>query len=150
WPHNTGPILTYMAACSDSTCGDDPTTLEFFKIQQDSYMEGSTTTWVQDLIYKGYPYNVTIPTALANGNYIMRHELINMAPGAGNDEDYPSCFQLTVTGGSGSGTPSSFASSLGSTYLAKFPGAYAASDAGLNADGYTYSTYDFPGPAIAS
>lgn len=58
WPHNTGPILTYMAPCSDSKCDDDPTTLSFFKIAEDGQVAGSTSTWVQAELKEGNPYNV--------------------------------------------------------------------------------------------
>ena len=80
----------------------------------------------------------------------MRHEVINLARAStGQAEAYPSCFQLQVTGGS-SVSPTDFVKSLGSDDVARFPGGYKASDAGLNFDPYTAGKdYPFPGPNIS-
>jgi len=80
----------------------------------------------------------------------MRHEVINLArASAGQAEAFPECFQLQVTGG-GSSTPAEFVKSLKSDEVARFPGAYKATDAGLNFDPYTAGKdYPFPGPQIA-
>ncbi|KAJ3495920.1 hypothetical protein NLJ89_g10554 [Agrocybe chaxingu] len=35
WPHNTGPMLTYLASCGSQTCDDfDAGSAKWFKIQQ--------------------------------------------------------------------------------------------------------------------
>lgn len=101
----------------------------------------------------------TIPSCLAPGYYLVRHEIIALHasyayPGA---QFYPGCHQLKVTG-SGTTKPSS---------LVSFPGAYAGSDPGITFDAYkgivclklleaggeiltstVASTYTVPGPAV--
>jgi hypothetical protein len=95
-------------------------------------------------------FQITIPSSIPSGSYIMRHEVINLARAStGQAEAFPECFQLQVTGG-GSSTPAEFVKSLKSGEVARFPGAYKATDAGLNFDPYTAGKdYPFPGPQIA-
>lgn len=74
-------------------------------------------------------YEYTIPSCLKPGFYLVRHEIIALHaawqyPGA---QFYPGCHQLRVTGG-GSTVPSSG--------LVAFPGAYKGSDAGITYDAY--------------
>lgn len=70
-------------------------------------------------------WTITLPTNLASGNYIIRHEIIALqgAVSLGGAEFYPSCTQITV-GGSQSGAPQQ-------SELVKFPGAYQDSDPGI-------------------
>jgi hypothetical protein len=149
WPHNTGPLMTYMAACQKTDCSDDPATLAFFKIAEEGQTTPGGTIWAQKQLYEGRPVKVTVPSGIPTGPYIMRHEVINLAlASTGQAEAYPSCFQLQVTGG-GSSSPTEFVKSLGSN-VARFPGAYKTNDAGLNFDPYTSGkNYPFPGPKIA-
>lgn len=70
-----------------------------------------------------------IPSCLKSGYYLVRHEIIalhasSQYPGA---QFYPGCHQLQVTGG-GSTVPSS--------NLVAFPGAYKGSDPGITYDAY--------------
>lgn len=74
-------------------------------------------------------YTYTIPSCLKSGYYLVRHEIIALHaaweyPGA---QFYPGCHQLEVTGG-GSTVPSS--------NLVSFPGAYKGSDPGITYDAY--------------
>jgi hypothetical protein len=91
----------------------------------------------------GTNYEVTVPQAIENGDYIMRHEIIalHLADSKGGAEFYTSCYQLRVTGGTGSGAV---------TPTAKFPGAYSATDPGIFTPKVFDSgfKYQFPGPAI--
>lgn len=66
-------------------------------------------------------WTVTIPSDIASGGYLLRHELLALhsASTALGAQFYPSCAQLTISG-SGSATPSGVA----------LPGAYATDDAG--------------------
>lgn len=87
----------------------------------------------------GYTY--TIPKCLADGYYLVRHEILavfvaSTYPGA---QLYPGCHQLKVTGG-GSTTP---------TNLVAFPGAYKSTDAGITWDSSS-TTYPIPGPTVLS
>ncbi|KAK0200098.1 glycoside hydrolase family 61 protein [Desarmillaria ectypa] len=143
WPHNVGPMMTYMTNCGDSSCADfDPTGAEWFKIEESGKTGG---TWAQAALMTGATADVTIPSNLAAGNYLIRHEIIALhnAQAEGGAEFYASCTQLKV-GGSGTGTPSN-------NDLVKLPGAYSDTDRGILIDVYTDSTsdsYTFPGPAV--
>ena len=72
---------------------------------------------------QGKSYTVTLPTELAPGDYLIRHEIIGLQRAAtlGDVEFVPSCTQVRV-GGSGTGVPSP---------TVHFPGAYAETDPGL-------------------
>lgn len=89
---------------------------------------------------------MTLPSNIAPGNYLIRHEIIalHLANSKGGAEFYPSCAQLKV-GGSGTGKPNP-------DELVSLPGAYSDSDPGIFVpsiyDGG--SKYQFPGPQIAS
>lgn len=58
WPHDNGPILTYLAPCATSDCKDDATKISFFKIQQDAQVPGDRTKWVQAELMNGTQYRV--------------------------------------------------------------------------------------------
>ncbi|PVG02834.1 glycoside hydrolase [Serendipita vermifera] len=75
------------------------------------------------LVANNFTWPVTIPSKLAAGDYLLRHEQIALhgATSVGGAQFYPVCIQLTVTGG-GSVQPSG--------NLA-FPGAYSANDPGI-------------------
>ena len=72
---------------------------------------------------QGKSYTVTLPTEIAPGDYLIRHEIIALQRAAtlGLAEFYPSCTQVRV-GGSGTG--------VGSPTV-HFPGAYKEDDPGL-------------------
>lgn len=144
---DTGPLMTYMAECTNGDCTTfDTTSAKWFKIDEQGYDE-SAGAWVQAKIMIGQPANVTIPSTLAAGNYMVRHEIIalHLAMTEGGAEFYPSCTQLTV-GGSETGGPTS-------SEEVSFPGAYSDTDAGIFVDAYSTKgteDYVFPGPAIAA
>lgn len=135
--------MSYMAQCDGDCSSYTPSTsTKWFKIDQVGLISG-TTTWAQASLTTGAPANVTIPTNLASGQYLLRHEIIALqgAQSLGGAEFYPACAQLTV-GGSGTGTPDTTVS---------FPGAYSASDPGIEVDVYTaLGNYVFPGGAVAT
>ena len=90
--------------------------------------------------------NITIPSNLAPGNYLIRHECINLQfahLGAGRAEFYPGCSQIRI-GGSQTGQPTD-------NELVRLPGAYHDDDPGLyNPSGFSLNEYVFPGPEIAT
>jgi len=146
WPHNTGPMLTYMASCGSTTCDQfNATQARWFKIHQVGRQDGSAL-WYQQVLYDGGVDNVTIPSNLAPGNYLVRHEIIalHLATEPGMAEFYPACSQLSV-GGSQTGQPND-------NELVSFPGAYRDSDPGI----YDPNVFDpsvpyvFPGPNVAA
>lgn len=146
WPHNTGPMLTYMASCGSSTCDKfDSTKAKWFKIDEVGRKPNSND-WVQGDLMNGAPAVVKIPKTLASGNYLIRHEIIalHLAETKGKAEFYPSCAQLHV-GGSQTGAPKA-------SELVSLPGAYSDNDPGI----FTHSAFDrrvpyvFPGPKVAA
>lgn len=144
WPDSHhGPVIDYLANCNGNCSTVDKTTLEFFKIDQaglinDTVVPGS---WASDeLIANNNSWTVTIPTSIAPGNYVLRHEIIALHS-AGNEDgaqNYPQCINLEITG-SGTDSPSGT------------PGEslYSPTDPGILVNIYTsLSTYDIPGPAL--
>ena len=92
----------------------------------------------------GDPVTLALPTQVAPGDYLVRHEIISLqnAVAAGGAEFYPSCTQIRV-GGSQTGTPNQTVS---------FPGAYSDTDPGI-LDPNVYSPgspYIFPGPPVSN
>lgn len=145
WPHEMGPIITYMAKVPEGKTAQtvDPSTLTYFKVQQDGQKSKGSTKWlVEDQMKLGTIYTVNVPKAIEDGEYIMRHELIalHLADKKGGAEFYSSCFNLKVSGGTGTNPEAT----------AKFPGTYSANDKGIFTPnvfnkGFIYS---FPGPPI--
>ena len=91
----------------------------------------------------GQPVSVTLPTQVAPGDYLVRHEIIalHLAQSLGGAEFYPSCTQIRV-GGSQTGTPNQTVS---------FPGGYDDNDPGIyDPDVYTNQDYVFPGPPVSN
>ncbi|KAI5118811.1 hypothetical protein M0805_005153 [Coniferiporia weirii] len=145
WVHNTGPIIAYMAECSGGCTSFTPdSSTAWFKIEEQGEEEnGVSGTWVQANLNSGAPANVTIPSSLAAGNYLVRHEIIALqnAQSEGGAEFYPSCLQLTVSG-DGTGTPNT---------TVHFPGAYSATDPGILGNFYDPGVvYVFPGGDLVS
>ncbi|KAI0660273.1 glycosyl hydrolase family 61-domain-containing protein [Cubamyces menziesii] len=144
WPHNTGPMLTYMAACEGTTCDKfDASGAKWFKVDQVG-KKSDGSTWVQQDIMNGGTYSMKLPENIVPGDYLIRHEIIalQLAVSMGGAEFYPSCTQVRVSG-NGNGAPNATVS---------FPGAYSDSDPGIF-DPNVYnpgSSYTFPGPAIAA
>ena len=89
------------------------------------------------------PVLVTLPTEVAPGDYLVRHEIIalHLALTLGGAEFYPSCTQIRI-GGSQTGTPDQTVS---------FPGAYNDNDPGIyDPDVYSNQVYVFPGPPVSN
>jgi hypothetical protein len=146
WPHNTGPMLTYLANCGSTTCDQfDITNAKWFKIQQIG-KKPNGSDWAQVDIMNGGVATATLPSTLAPGNYLLRHEIIalHLAVTLGGAEFYPACAQIKV-GGSQTGAPNP-------DELVSLPGAYTDNDPGIfDPNVFTPGApYTFPGPPIAS
>ncbi|KAL0957318.1 hypothetical protein HGRIS_001126 [Hohenbuehelia grisea] len=126
WPHNTGPIITYLGLCGSITADKcDSTTVKWYKIHQ--HGKKPNGHWVQEDLMSRAPATMTLPLDLAPGNYLIRHEIISLHLAAqGKAEFYPSCVQIKV-GGNGKGGPSP-------NDLVTFPGCYQDSDPGIRLD----------------
>jgi hypothetical protein len=146
WPESHhGPVITYLANCNGDCSSVDKTALEFFKIDEAGLIDDSNLpgTWATDnLISANNSWTVTIPSTIAAGNYVLRHEIIALhSAGESNGaQNYPQCVNLKVTGG-GSDVPSG---TLGTKL-------YTNTDPGILVNIYTaLSSYTIPGPALYS
>ncbi|KAI9155714.1 putative ent-kaurene oxidase [Paramyrothecium foliicola] len=133
--NHDGPVIVYMASVDDATSADgsDP----WFKVAEYGY-NADADLWGTDYLNE----NCGLPANLPQGDYLVRAEVIalHVAGSAGGAQFYMSCFQITVSGGSGS-VPSGVS----------FPGAYSATDPGILYNVYSgdNSKYIIPGPAVA-
>lgn len=137
-PDHRGPCIIYLAA---SETGSGPV---WFKIFEDGY-DQSTKLWCVDKLRAGKgKLNFTIPSDLAPGNYLMRAEVIALHEGFElyGAQPYVGCAEITV-GGSQTGKPTA-------NQLVSIPGAYKATDAGINFNIYSSKNpaYPIPGPAV--
>jgi len=146
WPHNVGPMMTYMAACEGTTCDNfNASEANWFKIHevglQNIGTASSARVWYQQQIMNGNSLTVPLPSDIKPGDYLVRHEIIALhLASEGKAEFYPSCTQVRVSG-NGNGVPSQTVS---------FPGGYSDSDPGIF-DLHVYdpgANYTFPGPAV--
>lgn len=146
WPSShIGPVLTYVANCGtgDSACSTvDKSTLEWVKIDE-AGIDLDTQTWAStDLIANNNSWSVTVPSTLASGSYVFRHEIIAMHGAESEDgaQNYPFCINIAITGG-GSDSPDG---TLGTAL-------YTPTDPGILFNPYTtLSNYTIPGPALYS
>ncbi|KAL0959216.1 hypothetical protein HGRIS_014495 [Hohenbuehelia grisea] len=140
WPHNTGPMITYLGSCGSTTADKcDSTKVKWFKIHQDG--KKSNGQWVQADLMRRAPATAALPADLAPGNYLIRHEIIALhLASQGKAEFYPSCIQIKV-GGNGKGGPSP-------NELISLPGGYSDNDAGIRLNPFSGGTYKFPGPNV--
>ncbi|SCV48781.1 related to endoglucanase IV precursor [Fusarium fujikuroi] len=138
WPHDVGPVLTYIAACGGDCASVEKSSLSWVKIDEAGY-DGQ---WAAEkLINNNFTWTTTVPSTIAPGNYVFRHEIINLHSGAEQNgaQLYPQCVNIEITG-TGTDTPQGV------------PGVelYKAQDAGILFDPYAKDmpTYPIPGPAL--
>jgi len=144
WPHNIGPMFTYMASCGEGTCDKfDAINAKWFKIQE----SGKTNDgkWEQQDLMNGGVATAQIPGNLAPGNYLVRHEIIalHLATSVGGAEFYAGCVQVRVSGNE-QGVPRR-------QDLVSIPGAYKDNDPGIFAPNVfdNNAKYVLPGPQVA-
>jgi lytic cellulose monooxygenase (C1-hydroxylating) len=149
WPvSHVGSIIDYIASCGSTGClSVDKTTLSFIKIDAAAWKSGyNPGKWVTDDLITAtpkYSWTITIPSSLAAGTYVLRHEIIaiHAASGANGAQAYPQCINLNVTG-FGTQTIS------GGKSATRF---YTPTDPGIKFDIYSqFSSYTIPGPAVKS
>ncbi|KAM7198875.1 putative glycoside hydrolase [Naviculisporaceae sp. PSN 640] len=147
WPESHhGPVIDYLASCGPAGCESaDITALEFFKIDEVGLVDGSAAPgkWGSDLLMEnGNGWMVKIPSNLAPGFYILRHEIIALHSGnkPNGAQNYPQCINLEITG-SGNATPSGV----------KGTSLYKPDDAGILFNIYrSMESYPVPGPSVIS
>ena len=136
-PSHKGPTLAYMKKANNAST-DGPGG-GWFKIQE-AGLNVATQDWATtDLIANAGYHAITIPSCIEDGQYLLRAELIALHAASAPEgaQLYMECAQINVSGGSGTGSPSTVS----------FPGAYAATDPGLLINIYqTLTTYVIPGP----
>lgn len=98
--------------------------------------------WATDgLTSSNYTTSLKIPSKLAAGNYVIRHEIIALH-GASSDngaQNYPQCFNVVV---GGSGTVSVPTGTAGTSL-------YTRTDPGILFNLYTsFTSYPIPGPTL--
>ncbi|KEY73176.1 hypothetical protein S7711_04142 [Stachybotrys chartarum IBT 7711] len=144
WPESHhGPVIDYIASCGGSCANVNKASLSWVKIAQRGLISGSNPgRWASDeLISRGNSWSVAIPSNLAPGGYVLRHEIIALhSAGQQNGaQAYPQCINLQVTG-SGGTTPRG----VSGTSL------YRSNDPGILFNLYTsFSNYPIPGPALS-
>lgn len=120
--------------------------MEFFKIDEATY-DPKTMTWGTDWLMKNKNIReVTIPSDIKPGTYVVRHEIISLHNALNDDyikkssgaQFYPQCIKVKVTG-DGTVTPPG----------SKFPGTYKWDENGLLVNiFYRANEYISPGPAL--
>ncbi|KAF2006390.1 lytic polysaccharide monooxygenase [Amniculicola lignicola CBS 123094] len=141
WPEShMGPVITYVANCGDDCSTVDKETLKFVKIDEAGY-DADTKTWASvAMIATNNTWTTTVPSTLAAGKYVFRHEIIALH-GAGSTngaQNYPQCMNIEVTG-SGTESPEG---TLGTEL-------YKNTDAGILVNVYSgLTSYEIPGPAL--
>ncbi|KAH7393079.1 endoglucanase IV precursor [Pyrenochaeta sp. MPI-SDFR-AT-0127] len=139
WPEShVGPVIDYMAKVDDATSATSAD-LKFFKIDEAGYTDGQ---WAASkLIANNLTWSVTVPSTIAPGQYVLRHEIIALhsADQENGAQNYPKCINLEVTG-SGTENPSGVTAD-------KF---YTPTDPGIKVNVYSgdLSSYKIPGPAL--
>ena len=89
WSHK-GPVVNYLANCQGDCERVDKTKLQFFKIAEAGVIDGLVNggTWASDaLVANQSSWTVAIPTNIAAGNYVLRHEIIALHS-AGEPQNY--------------------------------------------------------------
>ncbi|KAL6248134.1 hypothetical protein RBB50_004389 [Rhinocladiella similis] len=146
WPEShRGPMIDYLASCGDDCTSVDKSQLKFNKIDEAGLVDGSNPpgTWASDdMIANNNSWVVTIPSSIAPGKYVLRHETIALhsAFDVGGAQNYPQCINLEVTG---SGSTSLTGGTVGTElYDAQDPGLF------LNIYNAPIKSYVVPGPPL--
>ncbi|KAG9186386.1 lytic cellulose monooxygenase (C1-hydroxylating) [Alternaria panax] len=107
WPtSHVGPVTTYLAECQGSCAGVNKEDLQWVKIDELGWLNSTGWdeidlggTWAANmLIANGFSWVVRIPEVLAEGNYVLRHEIIalHVAEKGDGAQAYPQCVNLRV------------------------------------------------------
>ncbi|KAK3371810.1 glycosyl hydrolase family 61-domain-containing protein [Lasiosphaeria ovina] len=139
WPaSHKGPVIDYLANCNGPCQNVDKTKLKFFKIDEVGLVDAASGTFgASQLTNNNNSWLVRIPTDIAPGNYVLRHEIIALhAAGQTNGaQNYPFCFSLAISG-SGTANPAGIPAT-------QF---YAANNPGIKFDLFSkFTSYQIPG-----
>ncbi|KAH7131872.1 glycosyl hydrolase family 61-domain-containing protein [Dendryphion nanum] len=141
-----GPVLAYLSKVEDAATADGSG--EFFKVYQNGWKknpaanQGDNDFWgTKDLNYNCGKLDFKLPTSIPDGDYLLRAEAIALhaASSSGGAQHYMTCYQLTVTGGSGTVVPKGVT----------FPEAYTKTGTGLGFSIHApLESYPMPGPEL--
>jgi hypothetical protein len=140
WPDtHPGPALAYLADCGGDCTTVNKTQLKWVKFWQKG--ENAQGVWINTQ-FMSDNYRMTIPFPnIKPGNYVMRHELINLyLAKPGHTEMYPQCVNFII---GGNGTEAITGGVLGTEL-------YKSDDPGLLDPGRNYASYKFPGPPLTN
>ncbi|KAB5593105.1 endo-beta-1,4-glucanase D [Ceratobasidium theobromae] len=149
WIHDTGPMMTYFTQVPAGQTADkfNPEGAKWFKTDQ---IGKKDNVWVQASLMTGASVNTKIPETLADGDYLVRHEIIALhnAKGKGGAEFYPACLQVRIkNSNAGNAT-------VTATPTVSFPGAYSPTDPGILVNVFEQpldgSKYEFPAGPVAA
>ncbi|PSK56567.1 Structural maintenance of chromosomes protein 4 [Elsinoe australis] len=144
WPRlHPGPVITYLANCNGDCKTIDKTKLKFTKIDEDGLHSAKPMHWATDtLIDNNNTWVMKLPTDMAAGNYVLRHEIIALqgADNVNGAQCYPSCINFEVTGPG----PKTYSEGTSPTTF------YDAKDPGIKILVFYDATknYTIPGPAL--
>jgi len=116
--------------------------LKFFKIAEEGFVDGK---WAADKINaaSGFTWKTTIPSDIAPGKYVLRHEIIALhgGPNPNGAQNYPQCLNIEITG-SGTAKPAGVSAT---TF-------YTPTDPGILVPNFYngLTSYEIPGPALYS
>jgi len=136
-----GPVITYMARVS--TPNPNPTTLDWFKIDEDTYDTATHLFGSDKLVNNKMVYTLKIPSNLKAGDYIIRHELVALhyALKDQGPEFYISCANIKILG-DGTAVPKK-------DETVRFPGAYKPDNPYLKFNLHSHENkYVSPGPQV--
>lgn len=125
WTHQQGPVMVWLYKCSGAFSSCDGSGNGWFKIDQMGMTAPplSGTNWGTAVVMKQLYWESTIPAKIADGNYLIRHELLALHQ-ANTPQFYPECAQIVISGGGGQ-SPSG-------SYLTAIPSYASANDPGVN------------------
>ena len=147
WPESHhGPVIDYLANCHGDCAKVDKTSLKFNKIDEAGLYSNNTKPYSvgryasDKLIADGNKWTVTIPSYVAPGNYVLRHEIIALhsAYDPNGAQNYPQCINLEVTG---KGTDELSSGTPGVSL-------YTADEPGILGSIYQDINYIIPGPPL--
>ncbi|KAH8880037.1 glycoside hydrolase, partial [Thozetella sp. PMI_491] len=144
WPaSHKGPVIDYLAKCDGSCTTADKSKLKFFKISEVGLVDAAKDVWgATQLMNNNNSWLVTIPTGIAPGNYVLRHEIIALhAAGQTNGaQNYPFCYSLAISSDGTANPEGVLATSF-----------YKPADPGIHFDLFVkYTDYPIPGPPLYS
>ncbi|KAL1960742.1 hypothetical protein VTO42DRAFT_6572 [Malbranchea cinnamomea] len=143
WPESHhGPVLNYLAKVDGDFSDIDPSTLQFFKFDETGLVSGSNPGyWGTDvMLANGRRYSMMIPSTIAPGKYVLRHELVALQ-NVGAAQLYPQCINIEVTSNTTEGDVNP-----GGTPATEL---YSPADPGFLFNIYEqYDSYPIPGPDV--